>query len=518
MAKLIKTLAATLLALTLALGLIACEAAPSKKSFEKAYEKRIDAVTKGIDNYYALADQYDYQNINVDANIGLSLSDDLLSLLRSYTSYDLDWTKDLTINLSENFNGDKMAVALGLDYSKTDLIALELIMDIAGEKAFVGVPLLSDIFMTTDLSSEADLGSLEAMKDFSMEEVLPSQKQLTSLIKKIYSTFMENIGEVTFEEETLAANGVEQACVAYEVTLTQKDVAEITINILEMLKTDEDFKTVVYDLSESSPYLTYSMDGEEAGYTPDEAYNEAISSIDELLTDLKTNEELSDETALVWTSYITSKLDVIGAKFELIDEYDDSMTLYMASAQNKNDVGVEAYCRENGVTHIGLEGDLVNDGKTLSGTYELTIEDESIAFLDLENIDVKNLNKGLFTGSVSIAPSKGLIDSITDDSEVDLSFVGLTLANLSLKIDVAKNDGKETEMSISLMNGSEAYLSITMDGVISDSKPITIPEKTTEDADEWVTSLDLDKLVEKAKESGLPEYVVELIGMLKMFQ
>lgn len=521
MTKMFKSFMAMLLVLALIFALAGCSSSPSEASFKKAYEKEVEAVVKSIDEYYALADGYDYKNIAVDGNVRFTLSDSLLTLLLAFTSYDWSWINDLKIHTSQNTKDNMTAVSVGLDYTDNNLIAMDMIMDPVSNRMFMGIPALNDAFFAIDLSSEeaGDLNLLAA--SYLGKNELPAKEPIQNVIRDVLATVLEGIQEVTFAEETLVVNGVEQACVAYEVRMTTAEAAQILTNVLEMLKADEDVKTLVCDLAQafidSSAYSVYeAAGGGDAQSLPntsnmaEDAYAVMIEAIDDMLLEL---ESLDTAGEIVWTSYITSKLDILGVKVEFLNENEEPAVFYMAGATNKNEIGETICFQMDGTTYFGLEGNFTNDGKLLSGTYELTVDDKSMAFIEVENFDV-NAKQGLGTGSITVAPAKGLLDLIEENYDVDLSPLGLTLANLSVKIDVTTSEKNASAVSVSLMNGEQPYVSLSIDASFSDSKAVTLPEKTTEDGNEWISGLDLNKFVDAVKDSGLPEYVVELIGLL----
>ncbi len=509
--RIFKSVIAMLLLLTLTCGLLACGAAPSEKSFNKAYDKEVDNLLDGIGDYYDRVDDYDTDNMKMDLEIGVDLSDDLLSLLRSYTSYDLSFINDAKIKLSENFKNDIISVALGLAYGKTDIVAADMIMDIAGENSYVGIPVLSDVFYKAPIEVSG-ANSLSDILELGSDTLLPDQKALKSLVKKVYNVVMDGIGEPTFAKTELTVNGVTESCVAYENKLSQKQIVAIAVDLFEMLKSDEDFKKIVVDFV--TAMKEFSSDDIEG--TPEEAYEELVDIFQEAIDTAPA--DATDETALVLTSYVDDKLNIIGSKVVLYDVEDVMATFYMATAQNKDDVGREIYFANSESKLFEITGDLTDDGKTLAGTYELKIEGQSMVFLDLENVNVKKLEDGYFVGTASLSPSKGFIDMITEDADVELSGLGLTVANLSVKIDVEKNDGKEAKIAMSLMNGSTPYASITMDSKISDGEKVTLPGNTTTDAETWPTGFEFDKLADNVSKSGLPDFIVEFVEMLASSQ
>lgn len=524
MRKSFRPLVAIILVLTMMCSLAACGSAPSKESFEKVFDNKVAAITGDISEYYATLGDNDPQNMRVDGKFSVQLSDSLVSILEDLSDYDydLEWINDLEISFSENFKEDVMSFVMGLSHNKTDLVSLEYIMDLASGEMFMNLPGMSEMFVTADMAETSGYDSAEfealseVFKSLDMQTMLP-EKALNGFLTEIVSTAVKSIEEVTFEETELEANGVSQACVAYTAEISEKNAAEIALAALTMLKESENFETLVTSyvsaLNDMSVYvddLDSFDDADEAYDTLMEEIDSAIESVEEAIDD----DDFDEDFLITWTTYITKKKDIIGIEIDIEDEesYIDT-TVCLLTARNKNDVGVEAYVKDSGEKLFELEGDLTDDGKKLSGTYELSVEGESMLIVELDGIDVKKLDEGLFLGSINLSPSKDLANMITD--EMDLSVIGLSLSKLSIQIDVPENDGKKSKMSLSLMNGDEAFVSFVIDGEISDGADVKLPKDATDDPGEWVEGIDFDGFIEKVQDSDLPEYIVEYVEMLE---
>ena len=274
------------------------------------------------------------------------------------------------------------------------------------------------------------------------------------------------------------------------------------------LKSNKDFKTVVYDLIE------YVNSVSDENLNANDAYEDAIEEMEDLIEELSETDSLSNSALARWTSYITNELEVIGTKIDILGVIPNgTATLYIAKATDGDDVGSTISVRAGSETYFKMDGTLVDDGKKLSGTYEVSVEGESLAFIDLENVNVKKLEDKYFVGTISISPSRNLVNIIADEIGAS-SFAGLNIASLSLKLDVEENDGENIKATLSILNGTSAYASISFDTEIGNGEKITIPSDTTTDAERWFASLDFDAIIDNAESSGLPDYIIELLEML----
>jgi hypothetical protein len=267
---------------------------------------------------------------------------------------------------------------------------------------------------------------------------------------------------------------------------------------------------VIYNLVE------YLNSVSEENFDADDAYEEILEEIDDLIKAFSDTDMFANDVLASWTSYITKDLEVIGTKIDIFGIIPNgTATLYIAKATDGDDVGSTISARVGSETYFEMDGTLVDDGKTLSGTYEISVQGESLAFIDLENVNVKKLEDKYFVGSISISPSRNLVDLIVEESGVG-SFAGLNIASLSVKLDVEENDGQKIKATMSILNGTSSYASVSFDTEIGDGEKITIPSNTSSDAEKWFASLDFNSLVENAESSGIPDYVIELIEMLTL--
>ena len=137
-----------------------------------------------------------------------------------------------------------------------------------------------------------------------------------------------------------------------------------------------------------------------------------------------------------------------------------------------------------------------------------------MCFVDLDNIDTNKLEKGYFNGSLSISPSKGFIDMITEDSAGSgLPIADLGIASISLKFDFVQDSDDAAKLTMSIMNSGMPYASVIVDVCVSDGKEVSVPDtaNTESDPEVWVEGVSFDGLLKNVSESGLPEYVVELV-------
>ena len=524
--RLFRSVIAVFLLLSLAFGMLACSAEPSEDAFKQAQLNAASEFSDQYTLYYGKLSAHDPNNTSAKVNLGVELSPELLSLLRSMTAESLEWVNDLGVSLEGNIKEDKMSIGLALSLGKEELVSASAFLDMAKGDAYLAIPLLAKEYLKTSMGEGADMEDLLGTMDIGYDDMLPDGKTLDALLAKYLTLVLDRIPAVTFEAGTLTANGVSQECTVYTVELSQKQAVALLLDVFKAAKDDEQLKTIICDFVDSS-YASYSSASGEYddifseldGYydyeilTGEEVYAEFILELEKQIEageDMVENGEFTDALAIVWTSYVMDKNpEVIGTQFDFYEESGDCTRLFLGRAQNGKDTGVSSYLDYFGEKIFEIKGDLTEDGKLLSGTYEILMEEESMLFLDLANVDTNLLDKGYFNGSMSVSPSKGLLEEMG----VDMDEMGIAIAALSLKIDVEQKNDDKAKATVSLMNNGSAYLSVTVDSTVGNGSTVKLPADAdiVADASAWLMSLDLNALMEKLEASALPDSIVELI-------
>lgn len=520
--RIIRSIVAVVSLLSMLLSLVACNAKPID-NFKKVQQKSIDKVINAVDECYGNIESFSPQSSTVNTTVSVQLGTSLLSAIRMLSDMDFDWINNIDFNISNTVNQGSAASYIELALSDKPLISADIVYDTAKSALYLAIPILSEKYLTIDFdeATDADIGALTDIvntMDYSdIINMLPEKEQIKELMLKYFGIVMDNITDVTEAEGSVSAYDITQECTVYEIALTQRQIADIITDILNAVSEDETVKELIYK------YVNYvnemaSMTGvSDTTLSADDIYNEFVTETKDAVTDI--NEEITlrgqeaDSVLLEWTTYVSSKSEIIGCKFLYTDDIGSSQ-LFIASAETDTNIGQEIYFVSDGEELFSLGGNLTNDKKVLSGTYDLSIKGETIAFVDLADIDVKKFESGLLDGSVSISPSKALLEELTSSLDESLSFAKSILSTASLKIDIEQNEKDHAKITLSIISTMEEYLSIVIDTEICDPKTITVPTDTTDDAEEWSAGFDFNSLIAALDESTLPAEIVLLIKIL----
>ena len=527
--QILKICVAAVLLVAMLTGVCACTALQTpEQTLKSAYKKNIDEFIDNLDSLYENTGGIDLssmQNMTMELDIGVELSDVLLNLLNSASETELswEWLNDTTIHLSETTSGDKINMDIALGFKDKQLISANAIMDMAAGDIFLAIPLLTAKYLKISTEDMSDVTLPDMTQGADLSKILPEQKVLEDLIYKYFDLIMQSVAEVEKVDATITAGGVSQKCSALEFTLTQRQVADLIINVLTEAKQDNDLKNIIYSaveyiLSMQDDMQSLTMDVE-APYSADEAYaefvdgcNDAIESLNESIAD----GEITDETMVSISNFVNSKTDIIGIDATFTAD-DESFHIFIGTAENDGNVGIQLFAEDiSGKKLFEFVGKSTEVKDVLSGSYELLIDGESMLFIDLENM--QTTKEGYANGSITLSPSSGLIALIQDALGMDdaASVAGVALSSMSLKFDLEQVDEKQIKTTIHVMSGRSDYIAITLDATISEAADVVIPTDFTESADDWAAEFDFNALLTQVQDSELPDFIVELVQLYVM--
>ena len=512
--RIIRSILALLLVVSIAAGLFACAPRPSEDTFKEAQKKEVDAIVEKINTTLDKSTERDPRDMTSSVSLGITLSDEALSLLRSYTSEDLSWINDARFNITGINKNNRTSTEVALSYQGKDILSVEGYIDAATQNIYMNIPQLTDTFYLTSLESV----DLTEMADFiytsDTSVYIPDTEAVASLVNEIYEIVMDDVEDIEFEDDTLKVNGVEQKCTKYETELSQKDVFKITRKLLEEFRDNKDIKDYLYEI------ISYTADPSNPDTeAADLVYEDYVDSIDSAIADIDEaleEEGISKKTALEWTSYVDKKsLDVIGTELKFVDEENDtSYTVFFGRTTDGEEIGFELSGGTKGEEKdFEILGELTEEKGLRSGTYEVMVRGESILFIDIDDVDIESLDAGYFNGTVKLSPSSGLVDMITSSTGSSSIGSGLAIASFALKLDIEQTE-KTANVKATLLNSGTPYVTVNMKSTVSEGESFTLPTTITTDEYAWVESFDFDALSTTVSESGLPDYVVTAVTEL----
>ena len=510
-----KKLLAILLVLVMCFAMVACSSKKPDKDNDKddagsgtSAGSSVGAVDAVVGVYDALAGFVSgTQGLSAGGELSVYLSDEALTVLEQAvfggeTGMDLKWINNLTVGVDVAKKNDLMSLAMNLGLSKTKIISLDILMDMANSKLFMGIPELSSKYLgkDVDLPTPAWTG---LFTDYSAE-VLPSAETFGKLLNKYLDIALDNITLPEKESAELTASGLTKTVSKQTVVINQKMIAAVCTAVLTEAKTDTDIQAILQDIQTvmAAEYPTADVDVHAA----------FVQAIDELLEDMA-DESLSEEELATVTLYTDGDL-LIGVTVEsqgrelcrcvtvnTADKTGIDIALWMYSAS----AGESGTVYGKGGKAFGVAGSGTQTNGKHNGTYEVTVQDRVMLSVEFKDVTES-------AGTVRVWPEEGLYDSLGSQNSSALSVM-----DLGLEFVFNRTANKE-EITVNLLSGTAVYAGVTLKVSTGTDANITLPsDSQVVDVQDnaamqnWVNSLDLNKIVDNLRKGGLPTELVDML-------
>ena len=468
------------------------------------------------------------EDISASGTVKIEAGDKLRELLRDLLGEqidqlnpgdDLKWLKNASLTYDLSRKGDLGAFNAGLQLNGTDLAHVKAVIEIKDGVVYLSVPELSDKYLKTTLeelnldqiSLPSSLGIVSSALDKVSPEdaekldpvvdAMPDAKTVDKLINKYLTEAVDLIEDVEKKEnETLTTEDVSAKYTALVSTITPETVVKIVEKLGPELKEDKDVKKAFVEIASA------------AGEDGEAKYQEFIDKIDELLNDTSKITEKTTDSNIVVTVYLDKSGDVHG---RIIDAGSQKFELLMPETGGQFALTVR-YTKE-GEEQFLLTGSGTRKGDKLTGDLDLTVKGEYYAVLGLDGFDIEKVKDGYFVGAVNIKPTASLWDKVTekakdDDGESKLpESVRSLLDSLVIRLDMNTSKDKAA-VTLTLSNGSDKLISISVDGAKSSAKKIATVDGV--EPNEWAGEITLDqleKVVANVEKAGVPTAYTDMI-------
>ncbi len=454
--------------------------------------------------------------MGTQAEIHVLLGDQILSMVESSLDMDADWLSDIKLSVDISMKDQLAHAGAAIGLGKTDILSVDMIVDLADYVLYMAIPELSDQYMELDIEEaigvdiddmiEELMNSEDMMLIIQFMDALPEDDELEDMITRYLEAAFAEIDDVSSYEDTLQVGSVEQDCTVLSVEISQELVMRMALAIFEEAKDDDVLKNMLVDIANLSG-ADYSVGDFE------DMIQEIIDEGEEALEDAETNTEftiveyLSEDNKLI--GLCLARADDMLAEYYNINDGKDfafELALYGITASDSYDgYGVE-YGEVFDTFRISGEGK--TSGGKINGEYTVASYDEEILTLEVKDLDEDFLSSGKPSGTIIL---------ILSDEALDM--------NMDLELEIVLDKG-DVEMYINA--DGEMLAGITVSSSDTSASSVKIPSKTLDimgmdesDMMEWVLDMDFDTVLKNAKKAGVPEeltdYLEQFIDMMAMY-
>ena len=302
-----------------------------------------------------------------DMEIKLHVSDEVITLIKQAVfgsgsaNVDLKWLNDVSIGLNTAQQNDLASVVMDLALSNTKIVSLDILMDMANGKLFMGIPELSDKYITAPLGGAQNVGSaqpawLTMFKEYG-DEFLPDGKVVGKLLDKYIDLALKSMALPAEESVELTVSGVTKTVSQQKIVINQKMIASVLTAVLTEAKTDADIKAIV------DKFEQVAVD--KLGVQSVNLHGEFVKALDDALAEMAATEELS-EVALATVTVYTDGDVLAGLVFEM-----QGRELFNCITLNTAD---KTATKLNVADRFAITGSGTIQGGKVNGTYQVALE------------------------------------------------------------------------------------------------------------------------------------------------
>lgn len=451
-----------------------------------------------------------------EMDISVTLGDDLISSLGTMMQMyqlpgDASWLKEFGLNMDVNYTKDLTKMVLALRLGGTEAVSAEVIQDMANQMVYMGLPGLNDQYIAVGANVSQSAVAMSGMGDYAaLIAALPTEATLNTLLTRYLNLLQQELGDPTVGTETLSFSGISQEVTATTHTIRRSDVLDMAEAVMKAAQTDAELEAM---LDKLSAYVNTQGEAEYAEYSKQygttfvwetvDLHEELMDEIDSALEDIaETRVELEDGDFLALSVFSDGEKD-LGIRLKVVTGYDSVEINAYSLTQNENTallVEISDLFR--------LSGTGTRSKDLLSGSYTLSAQGQDMAYLDVKNLDMEALKAGNLKGTLSLRLSQKMIQEMFGYG----SFV-----TTNTRIDINLNtEGDNGVIECKLYDGSKFMLGVTMRTKTLPAEKIQLPTsyvdaQKQEELMNWVSALDLDKLMQNLRQAGVPDELVDTL-------
>ena len=428
---------------------------------------------------------------NVALNV--EVSDTAHDLLKEYLAADVSWLKSISLEGNTKTDGDLQSTDAILKLSGKEILNASVIVDQAEGKAYLAILNLSEKYM------EEKIQIPEAYKELLSEEFiakLPAEKDFSNITKRYLEIALDNLNDVEKSTETVEIGDVSQKLTVLELTISEKDLYDICMDVLKEFKNDKEVKNIIKGVLKQL---------EDEGLIDDanDALDELYDELDEAIDNLKEADVDSDKEMAVLTDYVNSKHEIVGRTLSV----GGRKALEYLKATDGDEFAYEL--DYSGAMKVKGEGTIKSD--IVNATYTVTVQNIEVATLTVEDFDEAAFDDGYINGKFTVKPSEELLSQVIPDSQIN-SVIKLLDPGVCVDINTGKDNGS---IKVSLLSKDQVLVTVSASGTVSDDNSISVPDDSdVVSQDEWASELDINKIIDALKEAGVP---TELLNVLNYY-
>ncbi len=471
---------------------------------EKSLTGFADKVTSFYDKTLSSMVASKDKAISSNVSLKVELSDDALELLSSLADMDLSWLKKAGLDYEVSLDGDVMGMVMGLSLGGTKIADIDAVIDFGEAMIYMSVPQILTKYVAMDMGTEmgVDFSMLEEMMSISTP-ALPEADVLSDMLERYIGIIVDNIETVESDEDTISIGDIEKDCTVLEFAVTEADLQNIALAIMEEAADDKDLEEVIVGFVDWMDEYSAMIDGY-SYYDSDEIYSEFVESLEDAIDELEDVEADDEEVLLTLKDYVDEKNNVLGRAIIV----DGEEIVFFGSVTDGSNCAFTLVAGEE----VELLGEGTVKSNKFSGDAKLISYGDEYFAIEISDLDLGKLEDGYLSGTFNIKLGELL-------EEMGAGGVGANLLanyDLRLSIDTSAKGGK---IELGLVDGNDYFVKVALESKEGKTSSVKVPGDyfmidENADPEELVKYLDLDVLVDRLEDSPLPSEYVEIVEEL----
>lgn len=448
--------------------------------------------------------------MSLEVTIGDMLLDQLGAAMgQAGLDSDLSWFESIGLDMQIASKGDMMQTAVDASLNGKKIIGMDVIMDMAGNMGYIGIPALNDKY----IASEVDFSSMSAMmKSYmasmgeysAMMNAMPTDEELNSVLTRYLNVVLENIEDPIAGTASLSAGNINKDVATKTYNFNQKNMLVIVEKVLTTAKTDSELESLLDGFSEALNIVGEKQAEANNGYWSElDIHAELMEVIDPALESLEEAKQEAVETVAFSVVAYVDGSSQIGFCLQVNNGY--TMIPYVQYYALKDGKNASLFVNLMGSVYFTGAGTV--DGKKVDGNYMLSVQNQELLYLELVDFDTDSLQRGKLKGSVRLSFSdfalRNMFGSnlpISEDTVVELVFAG----------------GNTTEMAVNIYDGDTFLFGIALSYKLTSGGNIQVPNKyvnaeNSNEMSQWLEGLEIDGVLNNLKSAGVPNALMEML-------
>lgn len=456
------------------------------------------------------ADRYGYE-----MDLMVTLGEEVLngvseSFVQSGLNGDASWLREIGLHMEMNYNGDLMQTMVDANLAGKPIASADVIMDMAGNMAYIGVPELNDRYFGGEVDFSQMQSSTAMLEEYAaLVKDLPTDKELNALLTRYLNLVLEMVNEPTGGETQLSTGGITKNVATTTYAFTKHNVLDIATQILTTAKTDAELEKVLDAFSKViNQHGAKQAVEQEYIWTDVDLHAQMLESIDPALEEIQDTKANTVDQVFAELVIYTDGQETAGCSLSTIPDGSDADTakmdvLHIYALRD----GKETALYVNYIDQLQLAGTGRISGSKLSGDYTLSANGQKLLDLQLEDFNLKALKKGELEGTVRLRFGEVLLESMGDSLPVSEDLM------IELELDI---DDKQAEINCNLYSADTLGIAIVLTGRTTSGANIRIPSDFADamdsDAmDAWVEEMDYEKVLSNLLAAGVPTDMVDML-------